>query len=150
MKAREFEFRQRFWVILLFYLAGFAMYRFDHVNAVHWVVSLMIPGDDPGQILLIRGMLLAGALLVLLAASLRTWAAAYLRSDVVQDPSLHAENIVADGPYRHVRNPLYLGAISLALGMALLASRTGFWVIVAGLAIVLLRLTGREESNLER
>jgi protein-S-isoprenylcysteine O-methyltransferase Ste14 len=81
---------------------------------------------------------------------IRTWAAAYLRSDVVQDPNLHVEAIVADGPYRHVRNPLYLGSILLALGFAFLASRTGFVLIICGLTIFFLRLIGLEESRLER
>jgi protein-S-isoprenylcysteine O-methyltransferase Ste14 len=150
MKATEFEFRQRFWVISLSYCAGFGLYRIDHVNVVHWVARVVAPGEGPEQMLLIRGLFFAGALLVLLAAGLRTWAAAYLRSDVVQDPSLHSEKIVADGPYRHVRNPLYLGAILLAVGIGLLASRAGFLVIVAGLTVVFLRLMGLEETSLER
>lgn len=33
------------------------------------------------------------------------WAFAYLRTDVVQDPNLRAEKVLADGPYRYVRNP---------------------------------------------
>lgn len=150
MRATDFEFRQRFWVISLFYCAGFGLYRLDHVNVVQWVANVAVPGNDAKQMLLIRGLFFAGGLLALLAASLRTWAAAYLRSDVVQDPSLHADKIVADGPHRHVRNPLYLGGILLALGMGLLASCTGFLVIVAGLTIIFLRLMGLEESSLER
>jgi len=82
------------------------------------------------------------------AALLRTWAAAYLQSEVVHDSRLHAERLVADGPYRHVRNPLYLGGILMAIGFGLLASRVGSLVIVIGLTIFYYRLIRREEIAL--
>jgi len=40
----------------------------------------------------------------------------YLHSSVVNDRQLHPERLVANGPYRWVRNPLYLGNILLAFG----------------------------------
>ena len=54
---------------------------------------------------------------VTLAGLLRTWAAAYLHSDVVHDLKLHSEKLVADGPYRFMRNPLYLGSLMLTIGI---------------------------------
>jgi len=56
--------------------------------------------------------------------------------------------LVADGPYRFVRNPLYLGNILLALGMGMMASRLGFLVMVLGNLFVLYRLIRREETQL--
>jgi len=44
-------------------------------------------------------------------------AEAYLHSSVVHDSQLHSDRLVADGPYRRVRNPLYLGNILLAFGL---------------------------------
>jgi hypothetical protein len=87
-------------------------------------------------------------LLVALAAFLRTWATAYLRTEVVHDPSLHAEGVVADGPYRHVRNPLYLAVFLMALAMGTMASRLGFVVIAVLVLLFVRRLIGREESEL--
>jgi hypothetical protein len=66
----------------------------------------------------------------------------------VHDVRLHTEALVADGPYRHVRNPLYLGTFLLSIGLGLLASRSGFLVLAIGGAIRILRLIGREESEL--
>src|SRR5262249_53930830 len=95
-----------------------------------------------------RWGLAGGVVLVALAAALRTWAAAYLHSNVVHDRSLHSERLVADGPYRHLRNPLYLGTMLLAIGFGPMAPPIGFAVLVLGCAWFTLRLIGREESEL--
>jgi protein-S-isoprenylcysteine O-methyltransferase Ste14 len=105
---------------------------------------------SPYQELGTRAVLALGALLTLLAATLRTWAAAYLDSDVVHDRALHSDALVADGPYRHLRNPLYLGAILIASGLGLTASRLGFVLLVGAMTAFTLRLIGREELLLER
>jgi protein-S-isoprenylcysteine O-methyltransferase Ste14 len=83
-----------------------------------------------------------------LAALVRSWAEAYLHSSVVHDSQLHSDRLVADGPYRRVRNPLYLGNILLAVGMGLMASRTGFLVLVIATVPFVYRLILREEAGL--
>ncbi len=150
MKATEFEFRYRFWLIGAIFWLGFLLYRVDHLNMAQYLVNRTVGENSPHADLVARSLLLFGAFLVLLTALLRTWASAYLRTDVVQDPNLRAETVLADGPYRHVRNPLYLGNIFLAIGMGLLASRVGFAFIVLGMLIFCLRLIGLEEANLAR
>jgi protein-S-isoprenylcysteine O-methyltransferase Ste14 len=144
MIATEFEFRHRSLLNLIHFWIAFQLYSFDHVN----VVAALTRGR-PHELLLARAIFGFGALLLALAAAVRTWAAAYLRSYVVHDPALHAEKLVADGPYRHVRNPLYLGTFLLSIGLGLLASRSGFLVLAVGAAIRILRLIGREERELE-
>ena len=150
MRATEFEFRYRSLIVLAVYFAGLSFYGFDHVNVVSYVIDHTVGRGAPDAALLAHAFFGAGAFLVFLAASMRTWAAAYLQSNTVQDPAMHLDAIVADGPYRHVRNPLYLGAILLAFGISLLVSRTGFLFITISLTIFFLRLTGLEESNLQR
>ena len=93
-------------------------------------------------------ILALGAALAVLAALIRSWGAAYLQSEVVHDWKLHGEELVADGPYRYVRNPLYLGGVMLAFGFAMAASRLGFVVMVGGLTLFYYRLIAREESLL--
>src|SRR5215472_8264099 len=109
MKATEFEFRHRFWIVSAIFAAAFWCYAIDHFNGCAAVL----------QVLLGHRLQLANAsdrhafqLAITLAsvpafagAAIRTWAAAYLRSSVVHDPALHAEGLVADGPYRYTRNP---------------------------------------------
>jgi protein-S-isoprenylcysteine O-methyltransferase Ste14 len=142
MQATEFEFRNRFWVICAVFAAGFTCYSIDHRN----VAAVLARGSSSG-VHLVLGV---GALLVVAAAALRTWASAYMRTAVVKDQALHADRLVADGPYRYLRNPLYLGTLLLAVCFGLMASRLGFVVIVGGLLVVVLRLIGREEAALAR
>jgi len=151
MRATEFEFRNRFWFICLTYFVGFGSYQFDHMNAtvalVWWVFSRSDPHlDSLAARHAIQGLFALSATLVTAAAWIRTWGGAYLRREVVFDPAVHTERLVADGPYRHLRNPLYLGNLLLATGMALLASRTGGLVLIVVNLLIVLRLIGREEA----
>lgn len=145
MIATAFEFRRRSLLNLIHFWLAFQLYSFDHRN----VVSALTRGSSHREIVM-RIVFAFGAVLLGCAAAIRTWAAAYLRSDVVHDPNLHTERLVGDGPYRHVRNPLYLGTFLFSLGIGLLASRSGFLLLAVGAAIRILRLIGREEAELEK
>jgi hypothetical protein len=89
-----------------------------------------------------------GALFCVAAAALRTWGTAYLNPEVMVDARLHTTRLVADGPYRYVRNPLYLGNVLLAIGFGLMASRVGFVVLVLGMLFFSYRLILREEAGI--
>ncbi len=151
MRASNFEFRNRFWFICLTFFVGFGLYQFDHLNAAEALARWMFRGSDPHLNSLaarhaIQGLFALSAILVTAAAWIRTWGGAYLRREVVFDPAVHTERLVADGPYRHLRNPLYFGNLLLATGMAFLASRTGGLVLILGSLLIVLRLIGREEA----
>jgi protein-S-isoprenylcysteine O-methyltransferase Ste14 len=148
-RATEFEFRHRFWIISGIFYLGFSCYIWDHTN-VCVALARMIPGGlhSPLAGRSIRAILAAGVLIAALAALVRSWAEAYLHSSVVHAGELHSDRLVADGPYRRVRNPLYLGNILLAFGMGSMASRTGFLVLVAATVPFVYRLILREESGL--
>ena len=98
-------------------------------------------------------VLIASILLTLLAASLRTWGAAYLGAAVVQSSDLHTANaaagIVEDGPYRFLRNPLYLGTFLHTVGIAFLMPRSGAIFAIIAIALLQFRLIGAEEHFLE-
>jgi protein-S-isoprenylcysteine O-methyltransferase Ste14 len=89
-----------------------------------------------------------GTILLVLAALIRSWATAYLKSGVVHDSAIHSELLVADGPYRHVRNPLYLGNILQAFGIGFMASRLGFVFLTLANTIFMIRLILHEEAGL--
>ncbi len=148
--ATETEFRTRFWILAVIFFGSFQLYTWDHVPAATAMADLLAgsksaSADAHGLQTLIYGI---GAAAVLAAAALRTWAAAYMTSSVVHDDRVHDHRLVADGPYRHLRNPLYLGMILVAFGIGLAASRSGFVVIMAAVILLQFRLTRREEAAL--
>ena len=150
-QATKAEFENRFWIIGGVFSIGFVLYAFDHVNAAEALARLMVgpagmSSSRAGYV--IRAIFAAASLTVTAAALLRSWAEAYLKSSVVHDSALHSESLVADGPYRYVRNPLYLGNILLAAGMGTMASRAGFFFILIGMTLVVYRLILREEAGL--
>jgi protein-S-isoprenylcysteine O-methyltransferase Ste14 len=136
-------FRHRFVWFTLVFAVGFALWNVDRVNATVALVHAVGWGDGA-----IRPAFAVGALFLVLAALIRTWAAAYLQTSVVHDVRVHTEKLVASGPYRYVRNPLYIGGLLLSLGMAMLASRIGAVVIVGGALALTLALIGEEERQL--
>jgi protein-S-isoprenylcysteine O-methyltransferase Ste14 len=151
VRATAFEFNKRLWIICAIYFAGFYLSKFDHVPftaALRHLIAPSIRGGSPQATTFTRVVIAAGALLIFLAAGLRTWAAAYLRSAVVHDTAQHAETLVADGPFRYTRNPLYLASLSMAAGIGVLASRSGFIFLVLANWIFLYRLIFREEASL--
>ncbi|HEX6739187.1 MAG TPA: isoprenylcysteine carboxylmethyltransferase family protein [Vicinamibacteria bacterium] len=64
--------------------------------------------------------LLAGSVLALLGEALRVWASGHIEK---------TRALATGGPYAHTRNPLYVGSLLLALGVAV-ASASG-WVVAA-------------------
>jgi protein-S-isoprenylcysteine O-methyltransferase Ste14 len=83
-------------------------------------------------------VLVFGALCALIAAILRTSASAYIGFSTVQSFSMHGDRVVAAGPYRFVRNPLYLGIIVMTFSLALLMPPSG--AIFSILCVVLFEL----------
>ena len=151
MRATKFEFEQRFWIIGMIFFVGFGLSSVDHVYFVVGLLHLLAPSIDPDSargIFLLRLIFAAGAALIFLSALLRTWATAYLRTEVVHDASQHSEALVADGPFRYVRNPLYLANLPMAAGIGVMASRLGWLFMIVGMWLFVYRLILREEDGL--
>jgi hypothetical protein len=82
------------------------------------------------------------------AAAVRIWGSAYLGAVTVQNAEMKAGQVLAAGPYRHVRNPLYLGTF-LTLGtISVLMPVSGTLVALALLLVFLFRLILGEEAFL--
>jgi protein-S-isoprenylcysteine O-methyltransferase Ste14 len=151
MRATNFEFRFRFWFIVSIYVAAFLSYRLDHVNAYVALVNLAGHGFDMNSLAARHAIQLVfgvSAALVLAGAWMRTWGGAYLRTEVVHDSRVRTEKLVANGPFRYIRNPLYFGNLLMAAGIGLYASRIGWFLLVIGQAFFVRRLIGREEAAL--
>jgi protein-S-isoprenylcysteine O-methyltransferase Ste14 len=156
MKAQPFEFRFRFLIHFVIILLGFTapwerFLSFDR-GLTAWLFLAAWPtryhwlSFNASTITL----LVFGTLCALVAASLRTWASAYIGASVVQDSSLHGERVVAVGPYRYLRNPLYVGLFLHVLALALLMPPTGALFMVIAIGLFELRLIAIEEVFLAR
>jgi len=153
VRAARFEFEKRFWIISAIYFVAFFLSAFDHVPfivALRHFVAPSIIRDSAEAETFARIVITIGALFVFLSAAIRTWGAAYLRTTVVHDTSQHSEALVADGPLRYTRNPLYLANLPMAIGIGLLASRSGFIFLVLANWIFVYRLIFREEESLRK
>jgi protein-S-isoprenylcysteine O-methyltransferase Ste14 len=87
-------------------------------------------------------LFLPGLVLVAAGQSLRLWATGYL---------LKTDELTTDGPYAHLRHPLYVGSLLMGCGFALVAGRlVAIVVIPAGLVFYFgyyLRYKERIESE---
>jgi protein-S-isoprenylcysteine O-methyltransferase Ste14 len=96
----------------------------------------------------VPALLVAAGILAALGVLLRVTGAAYLGPSTVSNPDMLAGGVVANGPYRYVRNPLYLGVWCMIAGMAPLMPPSGAAFALVLLAVFLLRLTLGEEAFL--
>ena len=78
-------------------------------------------------------------------AALRTWGAAYLGATTVQRGGMVGDRIIADGPYRFVRNPLYLGTVLHTIAVSLLMRPEAGVLCLALITFLQFRLIFREE-----
>lgn len=93
-------------------------------------------------------VLAVAALFAALGAMLRVWGAACLGPAIVVHPDMDASAVVASGPYRYVRNPLYIGLWCMVAAMALIMPPQGAALSLALLTVFLFRLTLGEEAFL--
>lgn len=144
MVASEFEYRHRFWMILLVYGAAYAFYNLDHLNILYSIVpwNQGVSQRD----MLVRFLYAAAAILAAIGALLLTWATAYRPYRAGAGSTAFA----IAGPFCYVRNPHYLSYFLLVLALGTFQSRAGFALMLAGEMVLLLRLVGREEIRLEQ
>jgi protein-S-isoprenylcysteine O-methyltransferase Ste14 len=93
-------------------------------------------------------VLVAGAAFAALGAILRVCGAAWLGPAIVSHMDMRGGSVTVAGPYRYVRNPLYLGLWCMVVAIALLMPPSGAALSLALLATFLVRLTLGEESFL--
>jgi protein-S-isoprenylcysteine O-methyltransferase Ste14 len=81
-------------------------------------------------------------------AGLRLWATAYIGVGVMNDKSLRADHIVASGPYRYLRNPLYLGNLLTSMAVSILMPPSGAIVFLLGIIFLTIALVAAEGPHL--
>lgn len=157
MKATPFEFRFRLAISTAIYVIGFwaPWLRFgpsaetNPTRLWSWLaIELMRFGILPVQTAYLSITILAVALAAL-GAALRLWGTAYLGRTVVSGNAMQAGEVVAAGPYRYVRNPLYSGSMLTALAVSILMPASGALFFVVALSVFVMRLALGEEAFLK-
>jgi protein-S-isoprenylcysteine O-methyltransferase Ste14 len=93
-------------------------------------------------------VLVIAALVAAKGAVLRIWGTAYLGSATVNHGEMKAGAVLADGPYRFVRNPLYLGSWCMFAAMTFLMPPTGALFVAVLITAFQMRLIYGEEAFL--
>jgi protein-S-isoprenylcysteine O-methyltransferase Ste14 len=148
MRATNWEFKNRAMIFGLIFGLSFSVYFIDPQNAAAALANWMEATRGIDANLVARLVFVFATCLLVAAAFFRTWASSYLQANVVYAAEVKTASLVADGPYRHVRNPLYFANVLLALGMGVMMSRTGSFVALTAMLVFCYRLIFREESEL--
>ena len=141
-------YRARAVLIGAAYGAGFFLgyLSFTNVAPLPAFVEWGRAGGDAG----IAVLAWTGIALTLLAWLVRASGTAYLRRDVVFASDVQRDRLIVAGPFRYVRNPLYLGNVLLAAGIGLYAPPLGFAIIVLGNVAIVIALAREEARQLAR
>lgn len=154
MRASRIEFRLRMLIQIAIVLLGFwapwiqALDLGKRVSLLEWLALEMSRAGILRFTYATPVVIVTGALVAGLGAVLRVWGTAYLGYGVVHDGKMHAGRVVADGPYRYVRNPLYLGGWCMMAALSLLMPPTGALFTMVLVTVFYLRLILGEEAFL--
>ena len=153
MSAAGLAFRFRVFLFILLYLLGFFP-PWDFLGGSRgtlWLAASAWVARVAGIGLATAGLwvTLVAFLCLLGGAILRVWGTAYLGSGLMRGATLEGGQLVAAGPYRYVRNPLYLGSWLLAIGVCILMPLSGVAFFLPAYSIYSLLLIGVEERFLK-
>ncbi len=157
MKATPFEFRFRIAISTVIYVIGFwaPWLRFGPLAGTSLTRLWSWLAIEPARLGVLSiqvaylSITILAAVLTTLGAALRIWGTAYLGRSVVFDKVMQAGEVVAAGPYRYVRNPLYLGSMLTALAVSILMPASGALFFLVALSILVARLAFGEEAFLQ-
>jgi protein-S-isoprenylcysteine O-methyltransferase Ste14 len=154
MKASAIEFRLRMWIQVLIIALGFwspwigLLDLSRRYASLAWLALEISRSGLTSFTVATPIVIVLGAVAALVGAVLRVWGVAYLGYGVVHHGDMQGGTVMAAGPYRYVRNPLYLGGWFMVLAMCLLMPPTGALFTLILVSIFLLRLILAEEAFL--
>lgn len=154
MKASAIEFRLRVVIIAAIVTLGYwapwiEAWGIGRRNALLEVLALelsrlgLLPFTAAVPVVIVLAALIAAK-----AVFLRVWATAYMGSFTVNHGQMKAGAVLADGPYRYMRNPLYAGTWCMVAAMAFLMPVSGALFTIVLLTVFQARLILAEEAFL--
>lgn len=156
MKASSTEFRLRRMIMLAIVALGFwspwiAIWNFGvRTPLLEWLALELSRMGLMSFTVAAPTVIILGSVFAAVGAITRVWGTAYLGYGTVRHEEMQAGAVMADGPFRFVRNPLYIGAWFMFAAMAFLMPPTGALFSMALLTVFLLRLILGEEDHLLR
>jgi protein-S-isoprenylcysteine O-methyltransferase Ste14 len=154
MKASAIEFRLRMWIQIVIVFVGFwapwlgPLDWSGRISTLAWLAMEISRMGIASFSVVTPVVIVAGALIALMGAVLRVWGAAYLGYSTVHHGDMQGGAVMAAGPFRYVRNPLYLGGWFMMLAICLLMTPSGALFTMALITIFYLRLILGEEAFL--
>ena len=154
MKASAIEFRFRMIIQIVIVILGFWapwLGTFDPGRRIATLEWLALEISRLGLVSFTVAtpiVIVLGALAAAIGAVLRVWGAAYLGYNVVHHGRMQGGTMMAAGPYRYVRNPLYLGGWFMMIAISLLMPPSGALFTMVLFTIHFLRLILGEEAFL--
>ena len=154
MKASAIEFRLRMLIQIGLFLIGFwapwlGPVDFSRrISTLAWLAMEISRLGIASFSVATPVVIVAGALAAVVGAVLRVWGAAYLGYSTVLHEDMQGSAVMAAGPFRYMRNPLYLGGWFMMLAICLLMTPSGALFAMALVTIFYLRLILGEEAFL--
>jgi protein-S-isoprenylcysteine O-methyltransferase Ste14 len=154
--ASAIEFRLRMAINVATVLLGFWAPWIDQwgfrsrISSLEWLALELSRTGLLRFTLATPAVIVLGALLAAFGAILRVWGTAYLGSGTVQSLNMKADSVMVDGPFRYVRNPLYLGLWFTIAALTFVMPPTGALVTMILFTIFQFRLIFGEEAYLSR
>ena len=109
--------------------------RYRRTIGIPLVIGALLLAKFDGRFALVSTILICGG------EAIRIWSAGHLRKE---------EILTTGGPYRAVRNPLYIGSFLIAIGFAAIAGSLWIWLMVLAYFILCYIPVVRFEENILR
>jgi protein-S-isoprenylcysteine O-methyltransferase Ste14 len=158
MKASAIEFRLRMMINMVIIVFGFNAPGSPAWNALtgaplqpallEWLPLQLSRAGLVSFTVAVPAVLVIASILAGVAAIMRVWGAAWLGPGTVINAQMKADGVMAGGPYRYVRNPLYIGVWFMVAALAFLMSPIGALITTLLITFFQFRLILGEEAFL--
>jgi len=147
-QSSPWEFRTRGWIgFAIYFLGFFAGYAIDQAMGGKGIPTYVLLGRHWGD----AGIRIAAGVAAAFAIAgflIRWWGSSYHQAGIVFSSRIETSILTAAGPYRYVRNPLYLGNLLQAIGISMVGPPAATMIILVLMTAFLNRLIFLEEGHL--